>query len=389
MSKDLCLDGAEWNSTTRETARQPVSFSIRRATSYENSRSSMSTSLRILDGQPTLPAELLIEIVEQLSTPQARASFCLNKGALKTLASLALLNQTFNRLVTPILYRRIRLGTRSAIESLHSTLSSPARGTYLSSFVKYFFAYDPTDKATSHIPAIITLIRDSVEYVHIDKWPQGPSCSELRDYIATIRSLRQLSVNHRRGTTSLIPRLNDRSIPKSVVLDKTSTIMMMLEFLADASNGASVVVGPNLSVYCVTPGALAPSWWCMALNKKFQQFIATGRDLPPFRIIMLFTEITTDPEALRTSEQLALSGHWYCLPVPHWLGKLKLDSQGFDQWLSTSIEDGSLWEIDPIPMVKWATWVQEKSLARQDDAPNTPNITTEIQTLATQDGPLE
>ncbi|KAG8953952.1 hypothetical protein FRC04_000936 [Tulasnella sp. 424] len=122
MSEYFFLDGVVCNAApdkrTSEKAPAPAPAAIRNTTSpcCVDSRSSISP-----DGRPTLPLELLIEIIEQLAVPQARSSFTLDKMSFKTLVSLALLNQTFNAWVTPILYRRIRLVTPDAIRSTVKT----------------------------------------------------------------------------------------------------------------------------------------------------------------------------------------------------------------------------------------------------------------------------
>ncbi|KAG8961147.1 hypothetical protein FRC00_013107 [Tulasnella sp. 408] len=309
MSNYLFLDGADWDSVASETAQKPVSDRIGPNTSYGDSRGFSSASLRILNGQPILPAELLIEIVEQLATPQDRTGHFLDKRALRTLCFLALLSEAFNGLVTPILYRRVRLVTPSAIRSFRRTLSYPPRGTYLSNFVKYFLAYDPMGEATSCIPAIITLIRDSVEYVHIDKWPRGSPASELRDCIASVQYLRQLSVNHRAGTVSPTFHFKNRSILDSVVLDHSNVVGMVQGIIADASNGVKAIVGPNFTIYCVAPERMPVYWVVLTLEGLFRQFIASGRDLPPFRIIMFFIETSVVPEDLWASNQIFTSGY--------------------------------------------------------------------------------
>ncbi|KAG8977852.1 hypothetical protein FRC05_000380 [Tulasnella sp. 425] len=123
MSEYFFLDGVVCNAApdkrTSEKAPAPAPAAIRNTTSpcCVDSRSSISP-----DGRPTLPLELLIEIIEQLAVPQARSSFTLDKMSFKTLVSLALLNQTFNAWVTPILYRRIRLVTPDAIRSSRTTI---------------------------------------------------------------------------------------------------------------------------------------------------------------------------------------------------------------------------------------------------------------------------
>ncbi|KAG9048391.1 hypothetical protein FS837_013028 [Tulasnella sp. UAMH 9824] len=366
MSNYLFLDGAGWDSVTSETAQKPISGRIGPNKSYGDSRGSSSAPLRILNGQPILPAELLIEIVEQLATPQDQTGSFLDKGSLKTLCFLALLSEAFNGLVTPILYRRVRLVTPSAIRSFRRTLSYPPRGTYLSNFVKYFLAHDPMDEATSCIPAIISLIRDSVECVHIDKWPRGSPASELRDCIASIQYLRQLSVNHRAGTVSPTFHFKNRSILDSVVLDHSNVVGMIQGIIDDASSESKTIVGPNFSIYCVAPERMPVYWVVLTVEGLFRRFKATGRDLPRFRIIMFFIETSIIPQDLWASNQVLTPDRWYCLPVPYSIQKL--NGLDFHQWLCRSVEDGSLWDIDLIPMGEWATWVKNKFPPEQDHA---------------------
>ncbi|KAG8961146.1 hypothetical protein FRC00_013106 [Tulasnella sp. 408] len=345
MSKQLFLHGFQWDTVTdgraSEPARQPVPANIMSVARYADCCGSIS--LRISNGQPTLPAELLIEIVEQLAIPQIQSGFRLKRGSLNTLVALAMLNKAFNQLVTPILYRRIRLATPSAIRSFWSALSNPTRGTFLSSFVKYFFAYDLMAKAIGYIPGIITLLQDSVEYVHIDEWPNGSLALELRDCIASVRNLRQLSVGQRGGATSPTIHFSNRSVLESVVLDETNVLGMVHGILSDASNGVDTVFGPDLSIYCVAPGIITPYYVCRVVEERCQKFIATGRDLPPFRLIMFFIETSTIPAHLLASDRLRLPDRW-------------------------RVEDGSLWDLDPIPISEWTTRIMEKLPPMQNDA---------------------
>ncbi|KAG8953951.1 hypothetical protein FRC04_000935 [Tulasnella sp. 424] len=361
MSEYLFLDGVVCNAApdkrTSEKAPAPAPSAIRDTTSpcCVDSRSSISP-----DGRPTLPLELFIEIIEQLAVPQARSSFTLKKGSFETLVSLALLNKTFNGLVTPILYRRIRLITPDAIRSLRSTLSNPPRGTYLCSFVKYLSASHPTDNATADIPDIVNLIRDSVEYIHVKNWSGNSSAAPAySDAFRSVRNLRQLSTSPGSMASPGI-RIQGLSGLESVVLDSTNVEGMVKEILAAAPNGDEGVMGQNHSiyVYCVAPGTLAYRVVRM-VEECCKEFIATGKNLPPFRIILFFLETSTFPAWMWARYLASLPDLWFGLPVPASLQRLA--TLEFGQWLHRSIEDGSLWEIDPIPMSEWAIWLKEKS----------------------------
>ncbi|KAG8931949.1 hypothetical protein FRC01_000531 [Tulasnella sp. 417] len=369
MAEYLPFDSPECDpapdSTIKEIVQQPASVIIGGTAS--NVKSSSSGSLHI---SKALPVELLIEVMEQLATPRARFGVYLGKESLKTLVSLALVNPMFNGLVTPILYRRIRLATPSAIRSFLTTLSYSSRGTDPSNFVKHFLAYDPWHEATSHILAIITLIRHSVEYVHIYQWPEGLPGLELRDCLATVRSLRQLSVNRSpKGTTSPVPHFNNRSSLESIVLDDTNIVQVVQRILSDASSGAEAVIGPDLSIYCLARGTMPPWWVCFTTEEILKDFIATGRDLPSFRIVMFFMETNHVPGFMWRSDRLNLPNRWYCLPVPHLLGKV--GTIDFDKWMCRMVEDGSLWETDLIPMNEWATWFKGRLPSGQDGAQST------------------
>lgn len=309
-------------------------------------------------GQPRLPVELLIGIVEWLAIPPAHRSFRLGQGSLRTLVALGLANQTLNRLVTPVLYHRIRLTTSSAIRSFYNTLSNLPRGTYLSTFVKYFFAYDETDRSTACIQDIVSLIRDSVEYIHIDKWPSNSSASDLRDRFASVRTLRQLSINEWREADSPIIHLLDRSTLESVVLNDLNAIRMVREIISDASKGGpDGAVGRHLAIYCIVDGVASCFLLQLMVGAYFQRFLATGKELPPFRIVMFFIETSTLPPQLLHFSPGTLRDRWFCLPVSALFRNLR--TVEFQQWLRSSIEDGSLWEINPIPMSEWATWARE------------------------------
>lgn len=340
--------------------------------------------LPVLDHQPRLPVELLIDIVEWLSIPPARTSFRLEEGSLRALASLGLVSRTLNGMITPVLYRRIRLATFSAIQSFHSTLSNPPRGAYLSSFVKYFFAYDETDQSTACIQDLVTLLRDSVEYIHIDKWPDYSSKSDLRDRLASVRNLRQLSIGKRRGSSSPAIHVQNQSTLESVVLDDSNVAQIGLGILPDVSEGGSDgVVGRNLTIYCVGHGFLPCFFLKLMLEAYFHKLLAAKKEPPPFRIVMFLIESTTLPPELLHFSRKELRDHWYYLPVS--ASFENLGTVEFRQWLRGSIEDGSIWEITPIPADEWAVWAREN--VGQPRAEETPGGIIESQTQSNLGGP--
>ncbi|KAG9048390.1 hypothetical protein FS837_013027 [Tulasnella sp. UAMH 9824] len=303
--------------------------------------------------QPTLPLELLIGIVEWLATAPDCRSFLLGNGSLGALVSLGLANRTLNGMVTPVLYRRIRLTTSEAIQLFHNTLSNLPRGTYLSTFVRYFFAYDKTDQSTARIQDIVTLIRDVVEYIHIDKWPGDSPASDLRDRLASVRNLRQLSINKGQEAVSPTIHLQNLSTLQSIVLDGSNVAGMVSGVLSDAlEGGRNRVVGHNLTIYCVVDGVLPCYLVMMMVGARLQQFLLTGTELPLLRIVMFFIETSTLPTQLLQLSLEALQDRWFCLPVS--VSFQNLDTVEFQQWLRNSIEDGSLWDANLVPMGAWA-----------------------------------
>ncbi|KAG8953955.1 hypothetical protein FRC04_000939 [Tulasnella sp. 424] len=311
MSECLFLDGVVCNAApdkrTSEKAPAPAPAAIGDTISLccVDSRSSIS-----LNGRPTLPLELFIEIIEQLAVPQAR------------------------------------------------TLSNPPRGTYLCDFVKYFSVSYPTDNAAADIPDIVNLIRDSVEYIHVNNRSGNSAAPGHCDSFGSVRNLRQLSISSGSVASPGI-RLQGLSGLESVVLDYTNALRMVKEILAAASNGDEGVMDRNLSIYCVAPGIPTPYRVVMWVEEFCKEFIATGRNRPPFRVIMFFHETSPRPAYMWTSNLATLPDRWFGLPVP--ASPQRLASLEFDQWLHRSIDDGSLWEIDPIPISGWAIWLKEKS----------------------------
>ncbi|KIO23397.1 hypothetical protein M407DRAFT_27092 [Tulasnella calospora MUT 4182] len=253
MSEYLLLDGAHRDTptdgTASEEAQQVATVGIRFSGSHVDSGGSIA--LHISNGLSTLP-------VEKLAILHARSNFLLETGlSIRSFPWQCLMKHSVSWL--PRSYTAESDLCHGALYN-HSgaPCPTPLGACIYPTSSNNFFAYDLMGKATGYIPAIISLISNSAECVHVDKWPNGTLGLDLRDCLASVRNLRQLSIGQRGGATSPTIHFSDRSVPESVVLDETNVLRMVHGILSDASNGVNTVVGSNISIYCVAPGTITP-----------------------------------------------------------------------------------------------------------------------------------
>lgn len=299
----------------------------------------------------SLPPEILLAIVDELCRAPNPLSFMRENQVTSTLAALALVSRTANSIATPDLYQRVQLVEVNEHVLFRRTLSQSPRRTYLASLVKSFFAAVPFDLVWRLVEDNIALVRLSVEVLHVQKWScaRGRSANPPHD-LTSFPKLRTLSVE---GPSIPIPPL--QQVPQKLerlLLDVYSAESVVESLLEESRKG---ITGGKLTiyVYCVGVENHSSILGLWHLIRAFgEDPTSRRRRLPSVRIVHILYAQACKMAHRWISGRGPMDDQCYCLPVP--------STRDAHNWLRGRIGDGSLWDLDVIPMDSWAYSVKER-----------------------------